>query len=138
MLQQFFHLLSSLTILAAHRLVLDLFEELRRHLADVVNELAADAIRAVAVGRKLLAELGLIVLGHIGLNHKVRFVVGERALVSVFALAVHHPVLAHLCTELVDVWRRGREVLLQSDLAEVVELRPLLLGVSFAVAVIGF
>lgn len=96
-----------------------------------MNELAADAIRAVTVGGEFLAELSLIIRRHVSLTHEVCFVVSERALkqrlvkrsnldkscglensgikcrntylVSVFALAVQLPVLAHLCAELVDV-----------------------------------
>ena len=45
-----------------------------------MNELAADAIRAVTVGCKFLAELGLIVEGNVSLHHKVCLIVGKGAL----------------------------------------------------------
>ena len=64
----------------AERLALDEVKHVCWDLGNIVDELAADAVRAVTVGGELLAELGLVILRHIGLDHHVRIPVREGAL----------------------------------------------------------
>lgn len=90
-----------------------------------MDELASDTVRAVAVLAELLAQLGLVQVRDICLDHHVRVAVGKGALnvvlvcevitylVTEFASAVHPPVLAHFSPELLHVGSRRSELVVQ-------------------------
>ena len=71
---------SELALFATRLLVFELVPHGWRHFGDLVNELAAHAIRAITVCRKFLAQLRLVVVRNVGLHHHVCFAVSKGAL----------------------------------------------------------
>lgn len=69
-----------------------------------VLELASDAIGAVPVQLVLPAHFGFVVDWEIAFHHYLVLAVREAASVTELAVAGLLEVLAHFCSELVDVW----------------------------------
>lgn len=67
-------------------------------------ELTSDAVWAVAIELVLSAHLSFVIDWKIGFHHYLILVVSEAASVTELALACLFEVLAHFCSELVDVW----------------------------------
>jgi len=67
-------------------------------------ELASDPIWAVTIHLVLSAHLGLIVDWKVNFHHHLILVVSEAASLTKLALACLLEVLAHFCSELVNLW----------------------------------
>lgn len=67
-------------------------------------EHASGPVWAVTVLLPLPALLGLVQTRQVGLHHQLALGVGERAVIAKSAFAGRFKVLAHLGSELADVW----------------------------------
>lgn len=104
-------------------------------------ELASLSIRTETIGEVLLALLRLVKSRYIALDHYLLLAMGERALVTIFALFVKLKILAHFRSKLVNVWSRWGEKMLSgakrlpNTLHELLET-SILLGVAYRIFVI--
>ena len=67
-------------------------------------ELASNSIWAVAIDLVFSAQLGLVVDWEVNFHHYLVLVVSEAASLTELAVACLLEVLAHFCSELVNVW----------------------------------